>query len=213
VRHFTTTALALTALLGVTAAGAPAASAGREPAGDVSAAAFSCGRQFQSDMPIALQSVRTGDFVAAELGYDGGSHGMLRARSENINGSWETFVLRNLPGGRVALQNVNNGRYVATELDATGENANALRARSASVGGSWEEFILCHDPTTGYFAFRSAAANRYVAVEADYEGYNANMLRARSTGIGGSWEEFRIWVPSASGTPAVAGAPEPTAGR
>ncbi|TDC12513.1 hypothetical protein E1265_29730 [Streptomyces sp. 8K308] len=143
---------------------------------------------------ISLRSASNDRYVAAEVEYEGGSNGLLRARSGDNAGSWEHYRLRHQGGTVWALQNVNNGRYVTVEREASGENANALRARAGTVEGSWQEFELqCYQGTATWMLY-ALTNDRYVSVEREFTGYNANALRARSASVGGSWEQFNLYL-------------------
>ncbi|WP_105969087.1 fascin domain-containing protein [Streptomyces geranii] len=190
-RKLISLALSVTSLLGLTALGSTSANAA-----DVSASAVTCGHSIDASY-ITIRSARTGNYVSAELDYEDGNYGMLRARAASSNGSWEKFqVWENTTTDQVAFRNLGNSRFVAAEIDTSGENQAMLRARSTTITGSWEKFDACYDQDTKSWSFRSVANGRFVSAEADYTGYNANVLRARSSAVSGSWERFYLYAAS-----------------
>lgn len=194
-RQLTSLTLAVGSLLGLTVIGAPSAIAD-----DASAAALECGYTFGNLSNISIQSARTGNFVSAELNYEGGNYGMLRARAASDGGSWEKFQLWTDTAAReITLRNLGNDRLVAAEINTSGENEAMLRARTTGTAGSWERFVVCYDFDTGYWSFHSVANGLFVSAEANYTGYNANVLRARSFSVSGSWERFNVYSVSATG--------------
>ncbi|MFE9636090.1 hypothetical protein [Streptomyces sp. NPDC006463] len=84
-----------------------------------------------------LWSEANGDFVSAELGYDGSGYGELRARATEI-GPWEKFFTPNTPGyGNTYFLSYANEGFVSAELGYTGDSYAKLRARATDVG-PWE---------------------------------------------------------------------------
>ncbi|WP_086878841.1 fascin domain-containing protein, partial [Streptomyces rochei] len=94
---------------------------------------------------LAVQSVANGRFAATEVNYAAPNTGVLRARSAEIGGSWESFAFEwDETTETYALKSLANNRYVAVEKNYTGSAQNVLRARSTSVGG-WERFIVYYN--------------------------------------------------------------------
>jgi hypothetical protein len=144
-------------------------------------------------MPIAVQSVRNGLYVAAEKNYAAPNTGLLRARTAMVD-IWETFDLSpDVTGEKVSLNSHANGLYVSAELNYTGAAKGELRARSATATGSWEQFYLWYNADLDQYAFQSAANGLFVAMEYNYTGAMKYALRARSADIMGSWETFQIY--------------------
>jgi len=133
---------------------------------------------------VVIQSAANGNYSSTELGFSGGDHAMLRARSSTI-GPWELYTL--CTDGTVSwFTSQANNRVVAAELGYSGGDYAMLRARSTSVG-IWERFII--EDLGGAVAIKSSANNRYVAAELGYSGSSYGELRARSASIG-PWEIF-----------------------
>jgi len=214
VRRMTSLLLTLSALVTASALAAPAAGAapqtGRQAAvpagweavdGDELAAmggerssAAANGAPSAADEPslIAMQSVRNGNYVAAEVSYAAPHTGVLRARSADVGG-WESFAFEwDETTQTYALRSAANGRYVAVEKNFTGSARNVLRARSTGVGG-WERFVLYHHEGLDRWALQSTLNGLFVTMENDYTGTLRYVLRARSADITGSWEEFNLY--------------------
>ncbi len=142
---------------------------------------------------IAMQSVRNERFVAAEKNYPAPNTGVLRARSAEPAGSWETLAFEwDETTETYAIKSLANGRYVAVEKNYTGSAQNILRARSTSVGG-WERFIVYYNEELDRWALQSTVNGLFVAMENNYTGSLQYALRARSAEPAGSWEEFYLY--------------------
>lgn len=141
---------------------------------------------------LAVQSLVNDRFVATEKSYPAPNTGVLRARSDAYNGSWEGFAFEwDEATATYALKSLANNRYVAVEKNYTGNAQNVLRARSTSVGG-WERFALYYNETEDRYAFQSTLNGLFVTMENSHTGSLQYLLRARSTDIGG-WEQFALW--------------------
>ncbi|WP_049579604.1 fascin domain-containing protein [Streptomyces sp. SBT349] len=161
---------------------------------EAGAARLSAADEEPEELPWAIESVGTGLFVASEQSYRAPNTGLLRARSEEVGGSWELFDLYwDDATETLALRSTANDLFVASEQNYTGSSEGILRARSAGSAGSWERFVLWTNPDTGRYALRSVANDLFVATEQNYTGDLNNALRARSDWINGSWEEFYLY--------------------
>lgn len=141
---------------------------------------------------LAVQSARNGQFVATEVNYAAPNTGVLRARSAQVGGSWESFAFEyDEVTETYALKSLANDRYVAVEKNFTGSAQNVLRARSTSVSG-WERFFLYYNEDLDRYALQSTLNGLFVAMENNYTGSLQYALRARSTAITGAWEEFAL---------------------
>ncbi|MFE0809264.1 hypothetical protein ACFW4M_34800 [Streptomyces sp. NPDC058794] len=211
----TSVLLSLSALLAVSAVSAPAAGAapsadrpGGVPAGweavdatelarlseeaDARRAPLAAGDAAAAAEPelLAVQSVANGRFAATEVNYPAPNTGVLRARSAEFGGSWESFAFEwDETTQTYALKSLANNRYVAVEKNYTGSAQNVLRARSTSVGG-WERFTLYYSESLDRWALQSTLNGLFVTMENGYTGSLQYALRARSADITGSWEEF-----------------------
>jgi hypothetical protein len=86
---------------------------------------------------VSIRSRANGRYLSAELGYSGGSNGMLRARAW-VAGPWERYTV--CRAGDIAnIASQANKRYVSAELGYGGGNNGMLRARATAVG-PWEAF-------------------------------------------------------------------------
>jgi hypothetical protein len=142
---------------------------------------------------LAVQSVRNSRFVTTEVNYAAPNTGLLRARSAEYGGSWESFAFRwDEVSQTWSLRSLANDLYVAVEKNFTGDSQNVLRARSASVGG-WEQFNLLYNEELQRWSLQSTLNGLFVAMENSYTGSLQYALRARSTDVGGSWEQFVLY--------------------
>jgi hypothetical protein len=139
---------------------------------------------------VAIYSTANGRYVSTELGYTGGDHAMLRARSTSV-GPWEQYVVcRDDSNGLTEMASQATGLDVSAELGFGGGRYAMLRARSTSVG-PWELFITSANPGGNYTWIASNANGRFVSAELGYGGSYYGMLRARATSVG-PWETY-IW--------------------
>lgn len=146
---------------------------------------------------VALQSGRNAQFVATEVNYSAPNTGVLRARSVEFGGSWESFAFEwDDTLETFAMKSLANNRYVAVEKNYTGSAQNVLRARSTSVGG-WERFVLYYNEVLDRWALQSTLNGLFVTMENSYTGSLQYALRARSADITGAWEEFVLYDLSA----------------
>ncbi len=214
-RRMTSVVLSLSALLAVSALSAPAAAAAPSadrpagvPAGweavdaaelarigeeaDARRAPLAAEDAAAAAEPelLAVESVANGRFAATEVNYAAPNTGVLRARSAEFGGSWESFAFEwDETTQTYALKSLANNRYVAVEKNYTGSAQNVLRARSTSVGG-WERFVLYYNESLDRYALQSTLNGLFVTMENSYTGTLQYALRARSADITGSWEEF-----------------------
>jgi hypothetical protein len=144
------------------------------------------------ELPWAIQSARTGRYVAAERTLAEPNTGVLRARSSDVNGSWELFDMHWHDDETISLNSHANDLWVATERNYPGNANGVLRARSESVG-SWERYILWYSESLDRWAIQSVVNGLFVATEINYTGDLAQVLRARSEDINGSWEQFQLY--------------------
>jgi hypothetical protein len=149
--------------------------------------------------PVAIRSLLNGGFATTEVEYSSPNTGLLRARSDWFNGSWEKFTLvwedlEDVGEDEVqtfGIRSRANGQYVAVEKNFPGERQNMLRARSASQGG-WETFSMWHyEDAPEEVYLRSELNGLFVSVERNYGGSLQYLLRARTSGeTPGLWESF-----------------------
>ncbi|MFB4303576.1 hypothetical protein [Actinomadura sp. NTSP31] len=184
------TALAGLFALAIGAVTAPAAHAAPAPRARAEFTRVGC--EVSLPDPAFISSDANGRYVSAELGYDDGDWGMLRARADAI-GPWEHYTFH-CSNSTWWLQSDANGRYVSAELGYSGGDGGMLRAR-ADVVGPWEKFALYRGAASGTWAIRSLENGRYVSAELRYDDGDAGMLRARNATIG-PWEQFAIGAPS-----------------
>ncbi|RBM20665.1 hypothetical protein [Streptomyces sp. PT12] len=144
------------------------------------------------ELPWGIQSVTNDLFVTSEQNFREPNTGLLRARSEGINGSWELYDLYWNENETLSIRSTANEKFVAAELNRTGSEKGVLRARSEGVNGGWEQFILLYHEVSGRYAFQSVANGLVVSTEKNFTGNLQNALRARSDWINGSWEEFYL---------------------
>jgi hypothetical protein len=139
---------------------------------------------------VAIYSTANGRYVSTELGYTGGDHAMLRARSTSV-GPWEQYIVcRDDANGLTDMASQATGLDVSAELGFGGGRNAMLRARASSVG-PWELFTSSANPGGSYTWIASNANGRFVSAELGYGGSYYGMLRARATSVG-PWEVF-IW--------------------
>lgn len=139
---------------------------------------------------VAMQSARNGQYVATEVNYGAPNTGVLRARSGEFGGTWESFAFEwDVTTGTHAIRSLANNRYVAVEKNFTGSAQNVLRARSTGVSG-WERFVVYYNEELDRWALQSTLNGLFVTMENGYTGSLQYALRARSADITGSWEEF-----------------------
>jgi surface antigen len=135
-----------------------------------------------------IKSLANGRYVSAELGYTGGSYGMLRARATSAQG-WEKFTIEGNCDSGCAFRSLASRSYVSAELGYTGNSYGELRARSANWK-AWETFRI-YGSCSSSCAIRSKANGKYVSAEVLDPGGNYARLRARSKSVGG-WERYKI---------------------
>jgi hypothetical protein len=171
----------------VPAAGARALShAGQTLAGQPGASAegIDCWRDV-SIFPYANRS-----FVSAEVGYSGGSYGMLRARATSIGPSERFMVCRDTSTGLTILVSQANEKFVSTEIRYSGGSYGMLRAR-ANIVGPGELYYTSAPPNVRFTHLRAHANGRYVSAEIGYSGESHGMLRARAAVVGAG--ELYYW--------------------
>ncbi|MFD1369799.1 fascin domain-containing protein [Actinoplanes sichuanensis] len=138
---------------------------------------------------LAIKSTANGRFVSAEIGWDGGDYGALRARAAAA-GKWEKFIVcRDADTGVTRIRAQANNEYVSAELDYAGARYGMLRAQAEKVGG-WERFYSNSAPG-GQFSFYTKDTRRWVAAETTFTGKLYGVLRARATSV--SAEETFAW--------------------
>lgn len=176
---------AFAAILGVTVAFAPAASAA-----DTEAIAKSAGQKW------VLKSEATGKYVSTEINDAGNQWAKLRARSD-APGAWERFTLHTDDEGKtVSLRFEASGYFASTEIEDGGTHDGMLRARGANIGG-WERFVL-KPQGDGKYALLGQAEGKYVTAEKNDTGTDYGLLRARADSVG-SWERFTLEKAGAAG--------------
>ncbi|MDT0342790.1 fascin domain-containing protein [Streptomyces litchfieldiae] len=185
---------------------APAAPEGMVPLGQAEFEALladSSGTEFSTmaveEGPVAIQSLLNGQFATAEMGYSAPNTGLLRARSDWFNGSWEKFTLvwedpEDVEEGEpqtFGIRSEANDLYVAVEKNMPGDRQNMLRARSAGIGG-WETFTMWYyEEAPEEIYLRSELNGLFVSVEKNYGGSLQYLLRARTPDAAtGTWETF-----------------------
>lgn len=138
---------------------------------------------------ITIKSTANGRYVSAEIGWDGGDHGTLRARAVTP-GPWERFVVcRDPDSGVTGIRAQANGDFVTAELDNPGPKYALLRARSEKVGA--RERFYSNSPPGGEFSFYARNTKRWVSAEVTFTGNLYGILRARATSVGA--EETFVW--------------------
>ncbi len=128
--------------------------------------------------------------VSAELNWDGGDYGALRARATDL-GPWEGFSLEVQGNSTWTIKSLANGKFVSAELNYVGGTYGLLRAR-ADVAAEWEKFDLYYNEARKLFTLKSQANGKFVSAELNYGGDAYGILRARATNVG-PWEWFRMW--------------------
>ncbi|GAA4966820.1 fascin domain-containing protein [Actinoplanes utahensis] len=187
-------ALSAATLLPLAGLAVPASAAAiRVPPGAGSPALEKMRREVGADVPcwrnITIRSTANGRYVTTEIGWDGGDHGSLRARSTTA-GPWERFtVCRDPESGVTRIRAQANGDFVSAELDNAGARYGLLRAQADKVGG-WERYYS-NSPPGEPFSFYARHTRRWVSAEVTFTGNQYGILRARATSVGA--EETFVW--------------------
>lgn len=142
---------------------------------------------------MAIQSVKNGLYVSAEVLYTGNFTGELRARASKI-GSYESFEECQDLQGAYTFKSLANGLYVSAEYGYTGNYYGMLRARASQIG-PWEIFYKYFQGNNAQFTIWSDASGStlYTSTEMLYTGNDQYMLRSRASSPG-SWEYY-TWTP------------------
>ncbi|MEU8662945.1 fascin domain-containing protein [Actinoplanes philippinensis] len=138
---------------------------------------------------LTIKSIANGRYVSAEIGWDGGDYGALRARAATP-GKWEKFIVcRDAATGVTRIRAQANNDFVSAELDYDGARYGMLRAQADKVGG-WERYYSNSAPG-GQFSFYTRDTKRWVAAETTFTGRLYGVLRARATSV--SAQETFAW--------------------
>jgi hypothetical protein len=138
---------------------------------------------------ITIRSVANGLYVSAEIGWEAGDYGALRARAVTP-GKWEKFIVcRDARSGVTKLRAQANSEFVSAELDNAGARYGMLRAQAEKAGG-WERYYSNSAPG-GQFSFYARDNRRWVSAEVTFRGDLQGVLRARATSV--SAEQTFVW--------------------
>jgi hypothetical protein len=138
---------------------------------------------------ITIKSVANGRYVSAEIGWEDGDYGTLRARAL-APGKWERFIVcRDARTGVTKLRAQANNEFVSAELDNAGARYGMLRAQAEKAGG-WERYYSNSAPG-GQFSFYARDNRRWVSAEVTFRGDLEGVLRARATSV--SAEQTFVW--------------------
>jgi hypothetical protein len=144
--------------------------------------------------PYAIEATGSNRYVTAQVNYDGGDYGMLRAAATSI-GNWELFGLcGDSNTGPWSLRSLENEGFATVQVNYGGSDNAMLRAEAVDVG-PWERFTIYSSDTTinGILSFQSMQNGLAVAAEFGYTGGDNGMLRARTNIHAlGDWESFQL---------------------
>jgi hypothetical protein len=130
---------------------------------------------------ITIKSVANGKYVSAEIGWEGGDYGALRARAV-APGKWEKFIVcRDADTGVTKFRAQANNQFVSAELDYAGVRYGMLRAQAEKAAG-WERYYT-NSPPGGQFSFYARDTRRWVSAEVTFRGDLQGVLRARATSV------------------------------